>query len=457
MSVIWSKVWSDLWDNKVRTLLAVLSIAAGVFAIGATFGMADQLLTGMDAAHQASIPAHFTIYTTENLDETIAHDLKKIKGVEDIQLGSQVNIRYKIRPEDEWDEGWLVMREDYTDQKYELLPLKAGEWPKGNRIGIERLSSQHFGLEIGDTVIFEVNDRSKVRTINGKLRHNFVPPPDFGGPAVFFTDADGMELFDIPKGKYNELIVRVTPYSEALARQVASEVKDRLSKERIGVAVTIYQDPQKHWGRFIVLGVNLVLQLMALVSLGASVVLVLNTLIALVTQQISQIGILKAIGATQGKIVQVYLVGVLVYGLLALFIALPLGALLAYGMTKYLLNLFNIDYEQFQYSARACTYQVMAAIAVPLLAALWPILSGTRVTVREALASYGLGWQFWQQLAGSLGRVAGPALFVRPLCHSPGQYIPPQGTPAADPGSIDPGRDHVSGGDEFVVIAQPDR
>jgi putative ABC transport system permease protein len=127
MSVIWYKVWSDIWHNKARTLLAVLSIAAGVFAMGATFGMADQLLAGMDAAHQASILAHFTMYTTEKLDETLAHDLKKIKGVADIALGSRKNIRYKIRPNDEWDEGWLIMRQDYTEQQYELLRLKAGE------------------------------------------------------------------------------------------------------------------------------------------------------------------------------------------------------------------------------------------------------------------------------------------------------------------------------------------
>ena len=61
MSVIWQKVWSDLWDNKIRTILAVLSIAVGVFAVGVTFGMSDQLLSGMDAAHQASLPAHFTL------------------------------------------------------------------------------------------------------------------------------------------------------------------------------------------------------------------------------------------------------------------------------------------------------------------------------------------------------------------------------------------------------------
>ena len=62
MSVIWNKVWFDLWHNKVRTLLAVLSISAGVFAIGAMFGMADQLLSGMDKAHQSVTPSHINLY-----------------------------------------------------------------------------------------------------------------------------------------------------------------------------------------------------------------------------------------------------------------------------------------------------------------------------------------------------------------------------------------------------------
>ena len=408
MSVIWYKVRSDLWDNKARTLLAILSIAVGVFAIGAIFGMSDQMLAGMDAAHQASIPSHFTMYLTEYIDETTANRLKKIDGVEDIALGSQTNILYKIRPEDEWDTAWVIMREDYQAQKYELLTLKAGDWPEGNRIGIERLSSEYFELDLNDTVIFEVNDRPRERKINGKLRHNFVPPPQFNGPAVFFTDAEGMELFGVPRGEYDEVLVRVTPYKEALVRQVASEMKDRLSKEGVGVAVTIYQDPEKHWGRVIMEGLNLVLQVMAVVSLGASVVLVLNTLMAVVTQQTNQIGILKAIGGTQGRIVRVYLAVVLVYGLLALFISLPLGAFLAYGMSKSLLNLFNIDYEQFQYSSQALVLQVIAAVAVPLLAALWPILNGTGITVREAISSYGLSGSFgrsrFDRLVERLGR-----------------------------------------------------
>ena len=34
MTTRWIKVWRDLWSNRSRTILVVLSIAVGVFAIG---------------------------------------------------------------------------------------------------------------------------------------------------------------------------------------------------------------------------------------------------------------------------------------------------------------------------------------------------------------------------------------------------------------------------------------
>jgi len=34
----WKKVLADLWDNKLRTVLVVLSIAVGVFAVGMIAG-----------------------------------------------------------------------------------------------------------------------------------------------------------------------------------------------------------------------------------------------------------------------------------------------------------------------------------------------------------------------------------------------------------------------------------
>ena len=152
MSVIWRKVWFDLWSNKARTILAVLSIAVGVFAIGAIFGMVDQLLSGMDRAHQAVIPSHVFMVLNQPIDKDTAHRLESIEGIEEIEVLNEVAVRYKLKPEDEWQAGRLIMRDDYEQQTYDILLLKEGSWPEKDGLGIERLSSQHFGIDIGDKV-----------------------------------------------------------------------------------------------------------------------------------------------------------------------------------------------------------------------------------------------------------------------------------------------------------------
>jgi putative ABC transport system permease protein len=79
---------------------------------------------------------------------------------------------------------------------------------------------------------------------------------------------------------------------------------------------------------------------------------------------------------------------------LALFISLPLGMFVAFGMTRYFLSFFNIDVNTFRFSIQAVILSAISALIVPLLAALWPVLSGAALTVREAIASYGLGGDY---------------------------------------------------------------
>ena len=47
----WHKVLRDLWGNKARTVLVVLSIAVGVFAVG------------MTASYLATTPSSAILYT----------------------------------------------------------------------------------------------------------------------------------------------------------------------------------------------------------------------------------------------------------------------------------------------------------------------------------------------------------------------------------------------------------
>jgi putative ABC transport system permease protein len=395
MGVIWHKVWSDLWHNKTRTLLAVLSIAAGVFAVGAMFGMSELLITNLDKSHRSVLPTHVNVILTSLVDEDVLLNLRDVLGVEDIEPYNSVTILYKLRPEDDWRQGVIQMRRDFDDQKYELLQLRDGNWPNGkNEVAVERMAAQFLQVGIGDKVIFKINDQERILPITGLVRHPFVPPPQFMDLAFFFMNSEGMERLDIPNGKYGSFYVRATPYNPDHVREVASEIKDKLAKQDIGVAAFVYEDPDKHWGRAFFDGITLVQKLLALICVAISAVLVYNTLSNLITQQINQIGIIKAIGGRTQTIIGIYLVSALVYGILALVISLPLGAIAASKITQTFLGLFNIDYTRLEISTEAVIFQVLSAILAPVLAGLPPTLQGARITVRQAIASYGLGGAF---------------------------------------------------------------
>jgi putative ABC transport system permease protein len=419
MSVLWAKLWFDLWHQKARTVLVVTSVAAGVFAVGGIFGMSDQLIDGMDESHRKTQPSHINMFLQHAVGLANAEQLAKLPGVEGVDLGNQISVRYKMQQAAEWRGGNIVTRSDYAHQTYDVVTLKAGSWPTRNTIGVERLTAQYFGLKVGDTVLLEMPDETaRPFQITGLMRQPLVEPPQFGGDAVFFMDNQGLERLGIPDGRYFNLKARTLPYSEDNARAAATQIKDRLAKDRVSVAATLFQGPTEHWARPLVEGVQLVLEVLAVVSLLMSVVLVTNTVTAIITEQTNQIGILKAIGGTRRVIGRLYLAGVAFYGVLAFFISVPLGALLAFGASRWFLNMFNIEHEIFELSRRAFGFQVMAALAVPLLAALPPVLRGVAITVRQALASYGLGTgqfgrgRFEQALErAGLGRLpAAPAL-----------------------------------------------
>lgn len=395
MGVLWYKIWFDLWHNKTRTLLAVFSIAAGVYAVGAIFGMSDLLTSNLNKSHRAVLATHVNVMLETVVDRETLLSLKDVEGVEDIEPYNSVSIFYKLRPEDDWRPGVIQMRDDFENQKYELLQLREGHWPQiKNEVAVERMAAQFLDIGIGNSVIFKIDEKERTVPVTGLVRHPFVPPPQFQDLAFFFMSGEGMERLDIPEGKFGSFYVRVTPYSADYARVVASEIKSKLTKQDIRVAAFMYEDPDKHWGSAFFDGITLVQKLLALICVIISAVLVYNTLSNLITQQINQIGILKAIGGRARTIIAMYLFSALVYGILALIVALPLGAITASSITATFLGLFNIDAPPFQLSREAIIYQVLSALLAPLLAGLPPVLQGAGITVRQAIASYGLGGDF---------------------------------------------------------------
>ncbi|MBN1536536.1 MAG: FtsX-like permease family protein [Anaerolineales bacterium] len=394
MGVIWNKVWFDLWHNKTRTLLVVFSIAVGVFAIGAIYGMADLMIPTMNADHISINSAPIRMYLVQPIDRDSALALKDVPGVADVEPIAVINVRYKRYPKEPWKLASIEMRDDFSNQIFDVLQLKEGQWPEKETISIERMHSPFYHIGIGDQVIFEVDKREQSFLVTGKIRASFVPPPETYDWAWFFMSPQGMQHFGIAEGNFTQLRIAIKPYSADYARQVATQIKEELAKQGISVAATMYLDPYKHYGYDVITGVTLVMKVMAVLSILLSIVLVFNTMISVITQQTNQIGILKAIGGSNHLIISIYLAGAAFYGFISLLISLPLGVLTAYFSSKVFLGMYNIDFGGFTYSTKAVVFQVIAALVVPLVASLIPVLHGAGITVREAISSYGLGADF---------------------------------------------------------------
>ncbi|MBI1880541.1 MAG: FtsX-like permease family protein, partial [Chloroflexi bacterium] len=118
---------------------------------------------------------------------------------------------------------------------------------------------------------------------------------------------------------------------------------------------------------------------------------VVNTISALLAQQVRQIGIMKAVGARTRQVLVMYLVTIAIFGLLALLMAIPAGVVGAHLFTQFIAGFLNFDITSFRLPPEVLLAEIGVGLVVPLLAGLYPIIAGVSVTVQEAISTYGLG------------------------------------------------------------------
>src|SRR5262249_1083131 len=84
----WRKVLGDLWSNKTRTILVVLSIALGVFPVAMVRGSQVMLAHDRAAANDASNPFSATINTDQTFDDELVQAVRRMPGVDDAEAQS---------------------------------------------------------------------------------------------------------------------------------------------------------------------------------------------------------------------------------------------------------------------------------------------------------------------------------------------------------------------------------
>jgi putative ABC transport system permease protein len=136
-----------------------------------------------------------------------------------------------------------------------------------------------------------------------------------------------------------------------------------------------------------------VLQLLIILTILAVLLgtfLVINIISALLAQQVQQIGAMKAVGGRSQGIAVMYLKAIFLLGLIALLIFVPLGILMSRNSAVFVAGFINFDITDYSIPPQIYALELTTAILLPCAAALYPIISGARITVREAIQQSGI-------------------------------------------------------------------
>jgi putative ABC transport system permease protein len=382
----WRKVFSDLWDNKMRTLLVVASIAIGVFSIGMIAGTYEIISQDMGASYASANPANIVLHT-DPYDENLLDSIKTLEDVKEAE-GRHIFSASVRLPGSDWHNIDLVAIKDFSDTNINLLvPVQGNPIPENKQVLLESQVLDELSVKVGDILEFQLpNGSIKSMTVAGIVQDQTTAAGDFLSPPLSYITIDTLPWLGQPT-TYNRLFATVNSDSNDLdhIREVSATVADKLDKSDVQILRTQLNQTNKHPMASTVQAILGILMALGILIVFLSSSLIANTLNSLLSQHLPHIGVMKLIGARSQQIFGMYMVLILFFGLIALLIALPTGGQAAYLLSDYVASKMNFNLQGYRIVPLAYLLQIIVAILVPLAAGFIPIINGSRVKVQAAI------------------------------------------------------------------------
>jgi putative ABC transport system permease protein len=385
------KILMDLWSNKLRTCLVALSIGVGVFAVGVITSTFSLVYQDMAADYQAVNP-HTAMIFSDDFDDALVSELATLPGVEGIE--GRYNLWVKAVGTDKKQYPINIHSIGPIEEiKVDQLTYEPGLSPLlDDEIYLERQGCAGLGLKAGDKVELILNNGSSFwLNLSGTVHDVNANPFNFTSQTSGYVNQATMEK--LGGSRLHNFVTLTTSGSHTdkahilkIAEQVAIHIR-KTGREVYSVNVT---NPGIHPAQSIIDTVLMLMGLLGVMAVFLSAFLVINTVTAVMAQQIRLIGVMKAIGASAGQMIRMYLGLILAYGLLALLVSVPLAGIAAYGLSHWLIGMLNATPSPFSIPPLSFGLQVFIGLFVPLFAGVLPVIRGARMTVRQAITNYGV-------------------------------------------------------------------
>jgi putative ABC transport system permease protein len=389
----WRKVRADLLSNKLRSGLAIVSLAVGTSAVGALVLAGVTLDASFESSLQKANPPS-AVLVTDPFDPALIDDVLARPTVAEVE-GRRLHRTQVAGPDGAHIGVELVAMDDFADNHVARIEPLDGAWPpERDGIVLERASIGELGVDIGDVVDVEIPGKTPLElAVSGTAFDVAEVAPTLGGSVRGYVSMDTMtELTGSDHLDSLYLRADAQPLDPETAAAMIEAVRDEvLQPAGVAINANLVEDPSEHPADRTLSFVVLAMQVLASFGLAIAVGLVVNTVTALLAQQRQHLGVMKALGATARQLTAQYLgyVGLLSVGALAL--SVPISLLGGRVVADFIAGLANIDLVPIGLPIRVIALQVATATLLPVVAVILAVRRACRTTVRDAITDRGLG------------------------------------------------------------------
>jgi putative ABC transport system permease protein len=376
----------DLWTARGRVAVMIVAVAVALTGIGAMLVARTVVLREAAAAYAATAPAAATLDVDGGVDAALLARVRQLPGVLDATTRRTVVTRARVGGE--WRRMLLFVVAPDDPLRIARFRVEPGRWPAPDgELLVERAALPVLATAPGGTV--------QIGGAGGALRPVHVAGVTYDAalaPAEqertgygYLTPATAAQLgYDTT---LDQLKIVVADPSRVDA--VASDVAARLGAEGHPVH-SISAPPNRHPHQNQTNTITGLFLGFALAGLLLAGVLVATTLGGMLAAQTRQIGVLKAVGATTGQLLRMYLVVTLGLAAASTVLAVAPAVLAGQGLVGLVAGLLNIDLTSREVPVWVFAALAAAGLGVPVLIALVPLGRAARISVRAALDDAGV-------------------------------------------------------------------
>ncbi|MBS1507278.1 MAG: FtsX-like permease family protein [Bacteroidetes bacterium] len=386
-----NKIFRDLTSDYSKNLMLVLAIAIGVFGIGAILGGYSVTKREMTDNYLSTHPASATIEMEEDISRGMVDSVKAMPGIAEAERHATVVARMKVG--EKWFPLLLFVIDDFKTKKTNTPFYISGERePSPSAMLVERTALVVMKAKEGDELEIKTphGHPQKVK-LSGTVHDPSLAPAWQEQSGYGYISLSTLHALGETQG-FDQLRIRVSeqPFSKEHILVEAKGVASRVTQKGYHVHEIQVPPPGKHPHQGQMTTVMSIFITFSFLILILGSILVSTSMATLMVKQVRQIGVMKTIGANSWQIGVMYLMMTLVLCILALLIAIPLSRLAASVFYHQLAVLLNLEIRDNTIPNWVPLLQIIGGIVIPLIAVAFPVIRGSRVSVRTALDNHGV-------------------------------------------------------------------